>query len=58
MICLSIFSVFRFTSVDGDELVSHSGGGSVGGLTCCCFIYIYTYMHLQILFLLTVELSW
>ena len=30
MIFLSIFSVFRFTSIDGDELVSHSGGGSVG----------------------------
>lgn len=37
MICLSVFSVFRLTSVDGDELVSHSGGGSVGGLLCCGF---------------------
>ena len=30
LIHLSLISLFRFSSLDGDELVSHSGGGSVG----------------------------
>ena len=47
MICLSIFSVFRFTSVDRDELVSHSGGGSVGAsehaVVFFCFFVCFVY---------------